>query len=462
MCSSDLTNFFLDYIPMYAKFRTVASILVIAEFTIPLLAVLALKKIVDDPEILRTKQKAVWLSFGLTGGLALLFYLAPTLFFPNYISTAEMQQFNQIAQQGTDAAQFINGLKGNLTAVREYIFTADALRSFIIVAIGMALMMLYRYKKLSAKYLVGCVALLCLIDMWQVDKRYLNDAMFVDKSVRDTPQQMTATDRQILRDKSLDYRVLNLASNTFNENETSYYHKSIGGYHAAKLRRYQEMIDAYISPEMQKMMPAIAQGMGDMTKVNGDSIFPVLNMLNAKYFILPLQNGQTVPLQNPYVNGNAWYVDKLDYVDNANEEIDKIGKINLKHEAVADKKFEAELGKAVPQGTTSLVTLKSYEPNHLVYEANSDKGGVIVFSEIYYPEWTATVDGTPVELGRANYILRALQVKPGKHEIVLDFHPASIRTTETIAYCSYGVLILLVAVGIFTSARKRKKENTEK
>lgn len=456
------TNFFLDYIPMYAKFRTVASILVIAEFTIPLLAVLALKKIVDDPEILRTKQKAVWLSFGLTGGLALLFYLAPTLFFPNYISTAEMQQFNQIAQQGTDAAQFINGLKGNLTAVREYIFTADALRSFIIVAIGMALMMLYRYKKLSAKYLVGCVALLCLIDMWQVDKRYLNDAMFVDKSVHDTPQQMTATDRQILRDKSLDYRVLNLASNTFNENETSYYHKSIGGYHAAKLRRYQEMIDAYIAPEMQKMMPAIAQGMGDMTKVNGDSIFPVLNMLNAKYFILPLQNGQTVPLQNPYVNGNAWYVDKLDYVDNANEEIDKIGKINLKHEAVADKKFEAELGKAVPQGTTSLVTLKSYEPNHLVYEANSDKGGVIVFSEIYYPEWTATVDGTPVELGRANYILRALQVKPGKHEIVLDFHPASIRTTETIAYCSYGVLILLVAVGIFTSARKRKKENTEK
>ena len=456
------TNFFLDYIPMYAKFRTVASILVIAEFTIPLLAVLALKQIVDDPEILRTKQKAVWLSFGLTGGLALLFYLAPTLFFPNYISTAEMQQFNQIAQQGTDAAQFINGLKGNLTAVREYIFTADALRSFIIVAIGMALMMLYRYKKLNAKYLVGCIALLCLIDMWQVDKRYLNDAMFVDKSVRDTPQRMTATDRQILRDKSLDYRVLNLASNTFNENETSYYHKSIGGYHAAKLRRYQEMIDAYISPEMQKMMPAIAQGMGDMTKVNGDSIFPVLNMLNAKYFILPLQNGQTVPLQNPYVNGNAWYVDKLDYVDNANEEIDKIGKINLKHEAVADKKFEAELGKAVPQGTTSLVTLKSYEPNHLVYEANSDKGGVIVFSEIYYPEWTATVDGTPVELGRANYILRALQVKPGKHEIVLDFHPASIRTTETIAYCSYGVLILLVAVGIFTSARKRKKENTEK
>ena len=456
------TNFFLDYIPMYAKFRTVASILVIAEFTIPLLAVLALKQIVDDPEILRTKQKAVWLSFGLTGGLALLFYLAPTLFFPNYISTAEMQQFNQIAQQGTDAAQFINGLKGNLTAVREYIFTADALRSFIIVAIGMALMMLYRYKKLNAKYLVGCIALLCLIDMWQVDKRYLNDAMFVDKSVRDTPQRMTATDKQILRDKSLDYRVLNLASNTFNENETSYYHKSIGGYHAAKLRRYQEMIDAYISPEMQKMMPAIVQGMGDMTKVNGDSIFPVLNMLNAKYFILPLQNGQTVPLQNPYVNGNAWYVDKLDYVDNANEEIDKIGKINLKHEAVADKKFEAELGKAVPQGTTSLVTLKSYEPNHLVYEANSDKGGVIVFSEIYYPEWTATVDGTPVELGRANYILRALQVKPGKHEIVLDFHPASIRTTETIAYCSYGVLILLVAVGIFTSARKRKKENTEK
>ncbi|MFC2758555.1 YfhO family protein [Hallella multisaccharivorax] len=452
------TNFFIDYVPLYAKFRTVASILVIAEFTIPLLAMMALKKIIDEPDTLKRNKKWLWTSFGLTGGVSLLFWLAPTLFFPNYISAAEMQQFGQIAQQGAEASQFISGLEANLTTVREYIFTSDALRSFIIIAIGMALLLLFYLKKLNAKFTVVCIALLCLVDMWQVDKRYLNDAMFVERSVRDTPQPMTETDKLILRDKGLDYRVLNLASNTFNENETSYYHKSIGGYHAAKLRRYQEMIDAYIVPEMQKMMPAIAKAEGDMTKVNGDSIFPVLDMLNAKYFIFPLQNNRTVPLQNPYVNGNAWFVDKVYYAANANEEIAKVGQINLKHEAVADRQFESTLGKAIRQDGESMVTLKDYEPNHLIYEVNSAKGGVLVFSEIYYPGWTATIDGKSAELGRANYILRALRVVPGKHEIVLDFHPASIRNTEAVAYGAYLLLFVLIIAGIYTEWKKKKKQ----
>lgn len=452
------TNFFIDYVPLYAKFRTVASILVIAEFTIPLLAMMALKKIIDEPDILKRNKKWLWTSFGLTGGVSLLFWLAPTLFFPNYISAAEMQQFGQIAQQGAEASQFISGLEANLTTVREYIFTSDALRSFIIIAIGMALLLFFYLKKLNAKFTVVCIALLCLVDMWQVDKRYLNDAMFVEKSVRDTPQPMTETDKLILRDKGLDYRVLNLASNTFNENETSYYHKSIGGYHAAKLRRYQEMIDAYIVPEMQKMMPAIAKAEGDMTKVNGDSIFPVLDMLNAKYFIFPLQNNRTVPLQNPYVNGNAWFVDKVYYAANANEEIAEVGQINLKHEAVADRQFESTLGKAIRQDGESMVTLKDYEPNHLIYEANSAKGGVLVFSEIYYPGWTATIDGKSAELGCANYILRALRVVPGKHEIVLDFHPASIRNTEAVAYGAYLLLFVLIIAGIYTEWKKKKKQ----
>lgn len=452
------TNFFIDYVPLYAKFRTVASILVIAEFTIPLLAMMALKKIIDEPDTLKRNKKWLWTSFGLTGGVSLLFWLAPTLFFPNYISATEMQQFGQIAQQGAEASQFISGLEANLTTVREYIFTSDALRSFIIIAIGMALLLLFYLRKLNAKFTVVCIALLCLVDMWQVDKRYLNDAMFVERSVRDTPQPMTETDKLILRDKGLDYRVLNLASNTFNENETSYYHKSIGGYHAAKLRRYQEMIDAYIVPEMQKMMPAIAKAEGDMTKVNGDSIFPVLDMLNAKYFIFPLQNNRTVPLQNPYVNGNAWFVDKVYYAANANEEIAEVGQINLKHEAVADRQFESTLGKAIRQDGESMVTLKGYEPNHLIYEANSAKGGVLVFSEIYYPGWTATIDGKSAELGRANYILRALRVVPGKHEIVLDFHPASIRNTEAVAYGAYLLLFVLIIAGIYTEWKKKKKQ----
>ena len=454
------TDFFLDYIPMYSKFRTVASILVIAEFTIPLLAMMALKKIVDEPDLLTKKVKFVYVSFGLTAGIALLFALMPTLFFSDFISSSELEAMKSIP------ADYLPALQSNLRSVRESIFTADCWRSFWLITIGTLFLFLYRFKKLKAMYMVGAIAVLCLIDMWQVNKRYLNDGMFVERSVREQAQPMTQTDRQILQDKALDYRVLNLASNTFNENETSYYHKSIGGYHAAKLRRYQELIDAYISPEMQKTMSAIAKAGGDMTKVNGDSIFPVLNMLNAKYFIVPLQGEQTVPIRNPYVYGNAWFVDKIAYVDNANAELDKLGTLDLRHEAVADARFRSQLGEAKVQDSTSIVRLMAYEPNQLTYDVRSATGGIVVFSEIFYPEWTATVDGKAVDLGRVNYVLRALQVDEGHHTVVLTFDPKSVKQTETVAYLSYGVLLLVVLLAVFfrkkqphpQSILKEKKE----
>ena len=445
------TNFFLDYIPMYSKFRTVASILVIAEFTIPLLAMMALKKIVDEPDLLTKKAKFVYISFGLTGGIALLFALMPTLFFSDFISSQELEAFKSIP------AEYLSPLESNLRSIRESIFTADCWRSFWIIVIGTLLLFLYKFKKLKAEYMVGAIAILCLIDMWQVNKRYLNDEMFVEKSVREQAQPMTQTDRQILQDKSLDYRVLNLASNTFNENETSYYHKSIGGYHAAKLRRYQELIDAYISPEMQKMMPAIAKAGGDMTKVNGDSLFPVLNMLNAKYFIVPLQANQTVAIENPYVYGNAWFVDKVTYVKNANEELDALGKLNLRHEAVADARFQSQLGESKNQDSTSIVKLTAYEPNQLTYDVRSATGGIVVFSEIFYPEWTATVDEKPVEIGRVDYVLRALNVDKGHHKVVLTFDPKSVKQTETVAYLSYGVLLLVVLFAVYFKRKEDKK-----
>ena len=445
------TNFFLDYIPMYSKFRTVASILVIAEFTIPLLAMMALKKIVDEPDLLTKKAKFVYISFGLTGGIALLFALMPTLFFSDFISSQEMEAFKSIP------AEYLSPLESNLRSIRESIFTADCWRSFWIIVIGTLLLFLYKFKKLKAEYMVGAIAILCLIDMWQVNKRYLNDEMFVEKSVREQAQPMTQTDRQILQDKSLDYRVLNLASNTFNENETSYYHKSIGGYHAAKLRRYQELIDAYISPEMQKMMPAIAKAGGDMTKVNGDSLFPVLNMLNAKYFIVPLQANQMVAIENPYVYGNAWFVDKVTYVKNANEELDALGKLNLRHEAVADARFQSQLGESKNQDSTSIVKLTAYEPNQLTYDVRSATGGIVVFSEIFYPEWTATVDGKPVEIERVDYVLRALNVDKGHHKVVLTFDPKSVKQTETVAYLSYGVLLLVVLFAVYFKRKEDKK-----
>lgn len=448
-----LTNFFIDFVPMYAKFRTVSSILVIAEFTIPLLAIMALKRLVDDPELIKTRRTSIYLivSFVLTAGLAWIFRLMPTAFF-DFISTADTAQLSQYVPQ-----EYLAPILDSISKARVEVFKSDCMRSAWIIVIGTVLLFLYKAKKLKAPYMVGAILVLCLVDMWQINKRYLYDEMFVDKTVREQPIKMSAAEEQILKDKSLDYRVLNLASNTFNENETSFYLKSIGGYHAAKLRRYQEMIDAYISKEMSGVFSGLTSAQGDITKVNGDSIWPVLNMLNAKYFILPLQSGQTVPVQNPYTYGNAWFVDKVNYVDNANQEIDMVGELNLLHEAVADKKFAEQLGESVKQDSTSIVTITSYEPNKLVYDVHSDKGGVVVFSEIYYPGWTATVDGEEVELGRVNYILRALNVKPGNHKVELSFFPKSVDITETVAYVAYGILLLVVLFLIFMKWKKRKK-----
>ena len=445
------TDFFLDYVPMYAKFRTVASILVIAEFTIPLLAMLALKELMDKPELLKPRMKYVGISFLLTGGIALLFAVMPSMFFDSFISSSELRAIQSLP------AEYIQPLVANLTEMRKAVFTADAMRSFYIILVGTGVLLAVVFGKLKKEYAVGIILVLCLVDLWTVNKRYLNDDMFVPEAEREAPQAKTQTDELILRDQSLDYRVLNLASNTFNENETSYYHKSIGGYHAAKLRRYQEMIEQYISPEMQALFGAVSKAGGDMTQVNGDSIYPVLNMLNTKYFIFPLEGGQTVPIQNPYVYGNAWLVDKLSYVSNANEEMDAVGKIDLRHEAVADAKFKEQLGEAVVQDTASTVQITGYEPNRLNYEVNSGKGGVLVFSEIYYPGWTATVDGEPVELGRVNYILRAMNIKPGKHQVELAFFPKTVKTTETIAYVAY-VLLLLLMIGMGVMYWRKKKE----
>ena len=447
------TNFFLDYIPMYAKFRTVASILVIAEFTIPLLAALALKKIVDEPEVLTKQMKFVYISLALTAGVALLIALFPGMMEP-FVSDQERQMITSI--QGMDG-NTANTILANIAAMREAMVSADAWRSVIVILIGFALLFLYKMKKLRADYMVICMAVLCIVDMWQVDKRYLNDEMFVPKSERDMPHQATSTDLAIMKDKSLDYRVLNLASNTFNENETSFFHKSIGGYHPAKLRRYQEMIDAYIAPEMQAAMQAIAAKNGNMQEVDGAKVFPVLNMLNTKYFILPLQGGATMPLQNIYAQGNGWFVDKINYVADANAEYAGVGKIDVRHEAVADKKFESVLGQAQSNDSTAIVKLVRYEPNNLQYTIDSKKGGVVVFAEIYYPGWTATIDGQPAELGRVNYILRALNVKAGKHTVVLDFHPTSISTTETIAYIAI-VILLLAIIGAGYMRFKNRKE----
>ena len=452
-----LTDFFIDYIPMYNKFRAVSSILVIAEFTIPLLAILTLKEILTKPELLKEKLKYIYISFGLTGGLALLFAIAPRLFFTTYIPGNEMA-----ALQNALPADQLSPIIANLEEMRVHLFTSDAWRSFFIVTIGTLLLLAYNAKKLKATWTVAAIALLCLGDMWSVNKRYLYDEQFIPKSEQTATFRKTQTDELILQDPSLDYRVLNFAGNTFEENNTSYWHKSVGGYHAAKLRRYQEMIDHHIAKEMQAAYQEVATAGGQMDSVNAAK-FPVLNMLNTKYFIFPAgQQGQTVPIENPYTFGNAWFIDKIQYVNNANEEIDAIGQVDLQQTAIVDSKFKEAL-KGVNEGykdSLSTIRLTSYEPNQLVYETSSPQDGIVVFSEIYYPGWTATIDGKPADIARADYILRAMNVPAGKHTIEMRFDPQSLHITEGIAYGARALLLVGVKILIWIY-RKKYSENSK-
>lgn len=452
-----LTDFFIDYIPMYNKFRAVSSILVIAEFTIPLLAILTLKEILTKPELLKEKLKYIYISFGLTGGLALLFAIAPRLFFPTYIPGNEMA-----ALQNALPADQLSPIIANLEEMRVHLFTSDAWRSFFIVTIGTLLLLAYNAKKLKATWTIAAIALLCLGDMWSVNKRYLYDEQFIPKSEQTATFRKTQTDELILQDPSLDYRVLNFAGNTFEENNTSYWHKSVGGYHAAKLRRYQEMIDHHIAKEMQAAYQEVATAGGQMDSVNAAK-FPVLNMLNTKYFIFPAgQQGQTVPIENPYTFGNAWFIDKIQYVNNANEEIDAIGQVDLQQTAIVDSKFKEAL-KGVNEGykdSLSTIRLTSYKPNQLVYETSSPQDGIVVFSEIYYPGWTATIDGKPADIARADYILRAMNVPAGKHTIEMRFDPQSLHITEGIAYGAMALLLVGVIILIWIY-RKKYSENSK-
>lgn len=454
-----LTDFFIDYIPMYNKFRAVSSILVIAEFTIPLLAIFALKELITNPDLLKLKKNrpALIISFALTAGVSLIIAIAPELFFSNFIPSQELTAL----QQAIPGDQ-LGPILANLKEMRMSLVTSDALQSFFIIGVGFALLALYQQKKLKTSWTIGAILILCLADMWTVNKRYLYDEQFVPRSAQIDTFRKTPADEQILQDKSPDYRVLNFASNTFNENNTSYWHKSVGGYHAAKLRRYQEMIDHHIAPEMQATFKEVAAAGGEMDSVDAGK-FPVLNMLNTRYFIFPLnQQGQTAPIRNPYAYGNAWFVSKVQYVNNANEEIDALNQVDLKNTAIVDAKFKEDLEGATEgfkEDSVSSIRLTSYEPNRLVYETSSPKDGVVVFSEIYYPGWQATIDGQPAKIARADYILRAMNVPAGKHVIEMRFDPKSLHVTESIAYSGLAILLVGLIILVVLFIRKNKKAN---
>ncbi|MDD7080323.1 MAG: YfhO family protein [Prevotella sp.] len=455
-----VTDFFIDHLPMYAKFRTVSSALVIAEFTMPLLAVLCLYEISRNKQLFNLtswkgaplcKRIGLPVASVLTLGLSLLLWVAPGVA-GDCISTADMQTFDMMRQAGFPA-DLIGRYMAAITSMHHAILSADALRSACIIVLGMLVLWAYATDKLKGWMCCSLLALICLADLWQIDKRYLNDDSFTDETTQSEGFAKSPADARILQDKSY-YRVLNLSTggSPFNEttNATSYYHHSIGGYHAAKLHRYQDLIDRQLNAEIQHLADAINNAEGDMTRVPGDSVAAVLNMLNTKYIMFGKQANQVI--ENPYANGNGWFVRQLNFVKNADAEMAALGKLDTKHVAVADEKFRSTLdGTALDSGS---VSLQQYAPNDLKYTIESAKGGLVVFSEIYYPGWTVTIDGKPAELGRVNYVLRALKVPAGKHEVQMTFRPASITTTNTIAYVALLLVVALFAIAVWRNCRK--------
>ncbi len=456
-----VTDFLIDYLPMYAKFRTVSSALVIAEFTIPLLAVLCVYEIFRQPELFRlTKWKGEpWrkrvglpVAAALTLGLCLLLWLAPGAA-GNCISQDDSSVFRMMSEAGL-GADFVGRYRSAVTQMHHAIVSADALRSALVIALGIGVLWLYAEKKIAAWLAGVALSVICLADLWQIDRRYLNDESFTDPVERQEGFAMTPADRQILADKSY-YRVANLgAGNPFNEttNATSYYHHSIGGYHAAKLHRYQDLIDRHLSSELQAFAGAANISQGNLASLEGcDTITPMLNMLNTKYFIFG-QGNNSIAIKNPYANGCAWFVSRLSFAANADAEMAALKGLDTKHAAVADTRFKAALdGSPLDSGSVSLT---AYQPNELTYKVSSARGGVVVFSEIYYPQWTVTVDGKPAELGRVNYVLRALRVPAGTHEVKMEFRPASVSATDSVAWTALVVVLLLFLAALAVSLRK--------
>jgi hypothetical protein len=454
-----LSHFFLDHVPLYNKFRTVEMTLVIVCFNIPLMAFLAIDRIIKEPDLILKNRKQFLVAFGLTGGLSLLFFLIPGLF--HFLSDREQQIFNQQlqganAQYASQFRQFMNELE----AARIYIFRHDAIRSFILIALAFALTWYFASKKLKLAWFLAGLAVLISADLWLIDHRYLNKDNFVSKRQQENNWAETPADELILQDPDKDYRVANLTVSPWQDGTTSYYHKSIGGYHGIKMRRYQDLIDVYLSQELQNIIAVLNS---KPTPMQVDSVLAkqqVLNMINTKYFIL---NPSSQPLRNPHAMGHAWLVNDFKLVDNADEEYLALGSANLTRVAVVDRRFEGMLSDNLRhKQATGTVELSEYRPNRMTYNLSLDQPSLVVFSEVYYEGgWHATIDGEPAPILRANYILRALPVEAGEHTVEFSFVFEPFEKGEKISLMgSWLVLLLLLGGGgyYFYSQRSGRKE----
>lgn len=443
-----LTDFFIDYVPLYDKFRAVSSILVIAEFTIPILAILGLvellNKVLIKDRLNKNDIKYLSTSFLLTAGISFIIVLFPTLSGP-FISPSDGYIFNQLPKEIAPT------ILQELTSLREMIVRYDAIRSLAIILVGVAALLLFFKRKINKTLTIVTIIIIVFFDLWTVNKRYINDSYFSNKQTTQKLFKQSEVDKYILKDKDPNYRVLNISpnNNTFNENNTSYWHKSIGGYNAVKIGRYQELIEKGIYADISLLYRDLQN-----KSLNLDQL-TILNMLNTKYIILGDKPEQVLLNESRY--GNAWFVKNIVLVDNADKELQNLLQILPNETAILNKsKSKITANYQTTFDNVGSIELTSYEPNKICYRTTSDKNGFGVFSEIYYPEWSAKIDGKEVDIYQVDYVLRGINIPSGNHEVVFEFKPKSITITESIAYISLLILALSLFVGLFKAFYRKK------
>lgn len=449
------TDFFLDYIPGYDKFRAVSMILVIADLCIPLLGILALNEWYKTVSLSKKTKYYFIAAWSLTGGIALIFYALPTTFF-SFLSQYEIEQFGNMRQTNPADSDQIDLVLAQLSQVRISVFKADALRSFLFISLTAALMYLKGIKLIKPLLLTAALTILILADMVPIANRYLNDSNFISKRKAENPFQPSTANLEILKDTDPSYRVLDLSASTFNDAGASYFHQSIGGYHGAKLQRYQDVIEYHLQAEIAMLINTLRDN-PNLSAINETlGKLEVLNMMNTRYIIF---NPNSPPIYNLNGFGNAWTVDRIQWVDTPNEEIESLKGYDLMTTAIVHREFEPLLSNLNPvMDTTATVNLVSYQPNHLVYETVTSTPNLIVFSEIWYTKgWKAYVDGVEQPLIRANYLLRSVVVPAGEHSIEMKFEPKVWAIGEKVSLASSLLLLLLSAGLAFRYIRQKKQ-----
>jgi len=462
------TEFFFNYAPMYNKFRTVSMILVILQITIPLLAFISTDSLLKGEFDKKRVKQAIIISLALTVGFALLMIILPSL-----AGTFVGSEDGRMPEQ----------LRTSLALDRMALLRSDAFRSIIFILMAAAALWFTYTKKLKTTYFYAILGILVLADLWSVDKRYLNDSHFVSKREFTNQYTKRPVDEMILKDTDPNYRVLDLSISTFNDAHVSYHHKTIGGYSPTKMQRYQDLIEYYIVPEMKQIGIDIngSKTIDEVQAKLGD--YPVLNMLNTKYIVV---GGENPPIVNNRALGNAWFVNDVKWAEDANGEISMLGAIDVKNTAIVSKEFSKTLEgmsfenpassvmsntsvisdtSGIDISSTDKLLLTSYSPNKLAYKYNTTKERVAVFSEVYYPAgWKATIDGQPAEILRADYVLRALKLPSGTHEIEFFYQPESFIKGALYSRISSGLLLVLLLAGIgaeVLKGRKKKEINPE-